>query len=333
MVEPLTAPPSLARSASGWLITLLRWFDNEAGALPGDGDSRKIDWLRTLPFIALHLACLAVFWVGVSPVAVAMAVGLYLLRMFAITGFYHRYFSHRASRASRPVQFLFALVAASAAQRGPLWWASHHRHHHAHADADEDVHSPRQRGFLWSHMGWFLCRVNFRTRTELVKDWLRFPELRLLDRYDMTVPLLLAAGLYGLGELLAIQRPGWGVSGPQLLVWGFVISTVALYHATFMVNSLAHVWGSRRYATRDDSRNNALLALLTLGEGWHNNHHHYPAAARQGFYWWELDPTFGVLRVMAGLGLVRDLKPLPPAFRDARRIATGEGPAGRETSL
>ena len=301
------------------LITLLRWFDNNAGALPDDRDNRKIDWLRTIPFIALHTAGLTVFWVGISPVAVGVALGLYVIRMFAITGFYHRYFSHKAFRTSRPVQFLFALLGASAVQRGPLWWASHHRYHHVHSDNSKDVHSPRQQGFLWSHMGWFLCRENFRTRIELVKDWLKFPELRFLDRYDVVVPILLALGLFGLGELLAYLQPDWGTNGLQMLIWGFVISTIVLYHSTFAVNSLAHVWGKRRYATCDDSSNNAFLAMITLGEGWHNNHHHYPASARQGFYWWEFDPTYYVLRLMATVGLVWDLRPLPAAFRESRR--------------
>ncbi|RQW83767.1 MAG: acyl-CoA desaturase, partial [Methylococcus sp.] len=280
MVNPESAhsdkpqPKPAPTKPRNWLFSLLRWFDNEAGEFPHDDGNRRIDWLRTLPFIALHLAALAVIWVGVSPAAVAVAVGLYLIRMFAITGFYHRYFSHKAFRTSRPVQFLFALVGASSVQRGPLWWAAHHRHHHVHADGPDDTHSPLQQGFLWSHMGWFLCRLNFRTRTELVKDWLTFPELRFLDRYDIVVPALLAFLLYGLGEALAVLKPHWGTDGPQMLVWGFVISTVVLYHATFTVNSLAHVWGARRYATRDGSRNNAFLAALTLGEGWHNNHHH-----------------------------------------------------------
>lgn len=299
--------------------TLLGWFDNQAAASGSSEDDRRVDWLRTLPFIALHLGCLAVIWVGVSPTAVAVAVVLYGLRMFAITGFYHRYFSHKAFSTSRLVQFLFAAVAASAVQRGPLWWAAHHRHHHIHADDEHDAHSPRQRGFFWSHMGWFLCRDNFNTRIELVKDWARYPELRFLDRFDIVVPAVLAVTLFGAGEMLENFYPQLGTDGPQLLVWGFVISTIVLYHATFTVNSLAHVWGYRRYATRDDSRNNPWLALLTLGEGWHNNHHHYPATVRQGFFWWEFDPTYYLLRLMAGCRLVWSLKPLPSGVRDARR--------------
>ena len=314
-----------ARAA--WWQDLARWFDNGPVAAPpaaAGPDRRCIDWPRLIPFIALHLGCFGVLWVGASATAVLVAVVLYALRMFAVTGFYHRYFSHRAFRTTRPAQFLFALLAASSVQRGPLWWASHHRHHHTHADAPEDAHSARQHGFLWSHMGWFLARQNFATRAALVPDLACYPELRFLDRYDALVPLLLAIALYALGALLAGVAPALGTDGPQLLVWGFCISTVALYQATFTINSLAHRFGRRRYATNDDSRNSAWLALLTFGEGWHNNHHHFPGAARQGFYWWEIDLTWYGLRLLAALGVIWDLRPVPARMLDARRIA---GPA------
>lgn len=302
------------------LDALRAWFDNAAA--PGAGtDGRRIDWLRVVPFLALHLGCLAVIWVGWSTTAVLVAAALYMLRMFAITGFYHRYFSHKAFRTSRATQFLFALLGASAVQRGPLWWASQHRRHHAHADSEQDVHSPHRRGFLWAHCGWFLVRDNFATRGELVKDLARYPELRFLDRFDSLVPIALAALLFGVGAWLQSASPALGTSGPQLLVWGLCISTVVLYHATFTINSLAHRFGRRRYATRDSSRNNGWLALVTFGEGWHNNHHHYPGAARQGFYWWEIDLTYYALRLLAALGLIWDLRPVPAAIRDARRIA------------
>jgi len=264
-----------------------------------------------------------VFWVGVSGCAVAVAVALYLARMFAITAFYHRYFSHRAFRCSRGAQFAFALLGATAAQRGPLWWASHHRHHHAHSDRPKDSHSAREHGFLRSHLGWFLSHENFRARASLVPDLARYPELRWLDRFDMALPALLAAALYALGAWLERAAPALGTSGAQLLVWGLCVSTVALYHATFTINSLAHRFGARRYATRDDSRNNLWLALLTFGEGWHNNHHHFPGAARQGFYWWEIDVTYYGLRVLAALGIVRDLRAVPHAVRAARRAPRG----------
>jgi stearoyl-CoA desaturase (delta-9 desaturase) len=287
---------SFVRSLWGW------W---DSGATPNfEGDGRRIDWLRVTPFVAMHLACLSVFWVGVSATALTVAAALFALRMFAITGFYHRYFSHRAFRTSRAAQFLFALLGTTAAQRGPLWWASHHRHHHAHADQPEDAHSARRHGFAWSHAGWFLAPAHFRTRSERVLDFARFPELKFLDRFDIVPPVLLGA------LLLAIDL--------QMFVWGFCISTVALYHATFTINSLAHRFGSRRYATPDDSRNNFWLALVTFGEGWHNNHHYYPRAARQGFYWWEIDLTWYGLRLLAALGLIWDLRPVPVEVREAR---------------
>ncbi len=302
-----------------------RWFDNEA-VDHTLGDTDRVDWLSVVPFVALHLACLAVWWVGFSPVAAQVALLLYLVRMFAITGFYHRYFAHRAFHASRAVQFVFAVVGASAVQRGPLWWASHHRHHHLHADDEEDAHSPHRHGFLHAHALWFLKGKNFATRHELVADFARYPELRFLDRFDSVVPLLLAAGLYGLGAWLAAAHPGLGTNGWQMLVWGFCISTVVLYHATFTVNSLAHSVGRRRYATRDRSRNNWWLAILTLGEGWHNNHHHFPGAARQGFFWWEIDLTYYGLRLLSVLGLVRDLRQVPESMLYARAALPEEKP-------
>lgn len=302
----------------------LRWFDNAAVERTARADDKRIDWLRVLPFVGLHLACLGVIWVGISTTAVVVAIALYALRMFAVTAFYHRYFSHRSFHTSRGMQFIFAALGASAIQRGPLWWASQHRHHHLHADDEHDTHSPKRHGFLWAHLAWFLTRANFHTKTELVSDLMRYPELRFLDRFDALVPLTLAALLYGMGELLAQAMPELGTNGLQLLVWGFFVSTVVLYHATFTVNSLAHTLGTRRYATRDDSRNNLWLALLTLGEGWHNNHHHFPGSARQGFYWWEIDMTYYGLRVLAALGLVWNLKPVPAAIRAARRIDQGE---------
>ena len=269
--------------AARW-SSVLRWFDNEGAVAVADGaPARGIDWTRLLPFVGLHLACFAVLWVGVSTTAVLIAVGLYVLRMFAITGFYHRYFSHCAFHTSRVAQFIFAVIGATGVQRGALWWASQHRHHHTHSDLPQDVHSAYQHGFFWSHMGWFMARENFATRRELIEPLLRYPELRFLDRYDALVPLALGVALYGVGVALAQFAPALATNGLQLVVWGFCISTVALYHATFTINSLAHRFGRRRYATRDDSRNNVWLALLTFGEGWHNNHHHFPGAARQGF--------------------------------------------------
>ena len=242
-----------------------------------------------------------------------------LFRSFAITAFYHRYFSHNAFRTTRAAQFVFALLGASAVQRGPLWWASHHRHHHAHSDQPTDTHSPLQRGFWYSHFGWFLTSKGFVSDQRLIKDLLRFPELRFLDRFDLLVPVALGALMFGLGALLQQRHPELGTSGGQMLVWGFFISTVVCWHATYTINSLSHVFGRQRYRTTDTSRNNWLLAILTLGEGWHNNHHYYPNSTRQGFYWYEYDITFYILKVLSWFGLVWDLKPVPLAVRENPR--------------
>lgn len=320
-VEPLPSPPSANQpSNTGGLrrigSSLLCWFDTWSGEEDVTSDPRHIDLARIVPFVVLHLSCLLVLVVGWSWTAVLAAAGFYVLRMFAITAFYHRYFSHRAFSTSRPMQFAFALLGSAAIQRGPLWWAAHHRAHHRHSDAEGDVHSPDREGFMWSHLGWILASRNFRTRTELIRDFTKFPELRFLDRFDVLVPLLLIPGLWALGE--GLQALGLGAGGFQFLVWTFSISTVALYHLTFCVNSLAHRVGSRRFETRDRSRNNAILAFFTLGEGWHNNHHHFPGSARQGFYWWEIDFSYYALRTMALFGLVWNLRPVP-----ARVLAEG----------
>jgi stearoyl-CoA desaturase (delta-9 desaturase) len=280
-----SAPLAAPASGGSWLVrTLRRWFDTSAAVVVDETREDRIDWLRAAPFIAMHLACLGVIWVGISPIALLAAAVLYAVRMFAITGFYHRYFSHRTFQTSRVVQFVFAAIGASCVQRGPLWWAAHHRHHHRHADTPGDPHSPRVFGFLWSHVGWFLTPRNFRTDLARVPDLAKYPELRWLDRFDIAVPVLLAVAMYGLG---------------------------VLFHATVTINSLAHRFGKRRYETKDDSRNNLWLALLTFGEGWHNNHHFFPGSSRQGFRWYEVDLTWYGLKLMSMLGLVRGLKPVP----------------------
>lgn len=326
MKPRLPLPPLPAggqrQAARRWAGAMRRWFDTQAQEEPGesgrDADA-GIDWPRAIPFILMHVACLGVLWVGVSPVALAVAAFMYAVRMFALTAFYHRYFSHRTFRTSRGAQLAFAVLGASCAQRGPLWWAAHHRNHHRHADTALDLHSPARRGFWWSHMGWFLTRRAFPTDWSRIPDLRAYPELRWLDRYDAAAPVALALLMAGLGALLERAAPALGTSGPQMLVWGFFVSTVVLFHATVTVNSVAHRYGTRRYQTADHSRNNLWLALLTFGEGWHNNHHFYPGSARQGFRAREIDLTWYGLWVLARLGLVWDLKPVPRWVLDRAR--------------
>ena len=291
-----------------------QWIDSEQNVSAPATDASNVDrinWFRCLPFLLLHLACIAVWWVGWSGFALCTALGLYVVRMFAITGIYHRYFSHRTYRTSRWMQFVFALLGASSAQRGPLWWAAHHRSHHKFSDMQPDPHSPIRHGFWRSHIGWFMTNRHFLTDYRRVHDFARFPELRWLNRFDVIVPIILAVTLYFVGRLLHYAAPSLGVTGWQLVVWGFVVSTIMLFHATASINSLAHLIGRRRYDTGDDSRNNFILALITLGEGWHNNHHKFRSCTRQGFYWWEIDLTYYALKFFAAIGLIWDLRPVP----------------------
>jgi len=298
------------------------WLDSaKHNQHDADDNVRQIDMVRILPFIILHLICLSVFFVSFSWFAVGFAFAMYFIRMFAITAFYHRYFAHKAFRTGRVVQFSFALLGACATQRGALWWAAHHRNHHRLADMEGDPHSPRE-GFLWSHMGWFLSRQHVQTEQQMIPDLMKYPELRWLDRFDMLVPVLFAAAIFCLGVLLERIAPPLQTNGVQLLIWGYFVSTVVLIHITLTINSLTHRFGRRRYATSDDSRNNWLLAILTLGEGWHNNHHHYPGSARQGFYWWEIDISYYLLKVLSGLGLIHGLKSVPVEIRAARKVSS-----------
>jgi len=298
-----------------FVTSIIRWFDAHAAEhKTPHKEHHQIDWIQSAPFIIMHLMCLGVLWVGWSSVAVFVAFALYLFRMFAITGFYHRYFSHRAFRTSRTCQFIFALMGATAVQRGPLWWAAHHRTHHRYADTKNDLHSPHQSGFWWSQIGWLTSKQNFSTKHDVVGDFSRFPELQFLNRFDTLVPFLFAVAIFCFGKFLEAYAPELGTNGMQMLIWGFFISTVVLLHATSTINSLSHMFGKKRYPTPDESRNNPFLALLTLGEGWHNNHHHYASSARQGFFWWEIDITYYGLVALSWLGLVWDLRPVPNQY-------------------
>lgn len=262
-------------------------------------------------FVALHLACFAAIWTGVHWRDIALCGALYVIRMFGVTGGYHRYFSHRAYKTGRVMQFLLAALAQSSLQSGALWWAAKHRDHHKYSDTPLDSHSPRQYGFWFAHMGWIFNRQAQAADYDRIPEFTKYPELVWLDKYHW-VP----------GTLLGLTI--WAVGGWSALVVGFIWSTVLLWHATFCINSLVHVFGRQRYLTGDDSRNNWFFALLSLGEGWHNNHHYYMASARQGFRWWEVDITYYVLRGLATVGLVWELRD-PPAH-----VLAGQRPVSAE---
>jgi stearoyl-CoA desaturase (delta-9 desaturase) len=272
------------------------------------GERDDIMYPSAIPFVLVHLGCIAAIWSGVTWSALALCAALYVLRMFAVVAGYHRYFSHRAFATSRAFQFVLAVLAQSSAQKSVLWWAAKHRHHHLHSDTEEDVHSPRRKGFVYSHVGWIFDRKHDQADLSKVADLTRWPELVWLKKFELLPAVVLG--------VLCFLAAGW--SG---LVVGFLWSTVLLYHGTFCINSLAHVSGSKRYVTGDDSRNNWLLAIVTLGEGWHNNHHAYQSSVRQGFKWWEVDVAYYVLKGMSWAGVIWDIK-TPPAhvLRNEQRL-------------
>jgi stearoyl-CoA desaturase (delta-9 desaturase) len=282
-------------------------------------DGRSIDMVRAIPFLAVHLAAVVgVILLGWSWAGLAWALGLYAIRMFGVTAGYHRYFSHRSYRTSRPMQFVLALLAMSSSQKGVIWWASHHRAHHKYSDQPGDVHSVLREGFVWSHVGWILSPAYGHVDEDRVRDLAKFPELVWLDRWWWLPPTALGVGSFLVG--------GWFG-----LVWAFFVSTTLLWHGTFTINSLSHMFGRRRYPTTDNSKNSALLAFITLGEGWHNNHHYYQRSVRQGFFWWEIDVTYYVLRALAAVGIVHDLHAPPSHIVRSNRVEARVTPRGERT--
>ena len=257
---------------------------------------RRYSKATSLPFFVMHAAVLSIFLFPFHWSLVAWLAGSYLLRMFFVTAGYHRYFSHRSYRLNRFWQFVVAFMAQTSAQKGILWWSAHHRHHHLMSDRKADVHSAVQEGFWWSHVGWILSDEFDNYDPSRIADFGKYPELRWLDKYHLVPAVAYGAAVYFIG--------GW-----DAFVWGFVFATVVLYHGTFLINSLSHVWGSRRFPTPDESRNNFFLALVTLGEGWHNNHHFYMSSVRQGIRWWEVDVTYYILKALSWVGITRELRP------------------------
>ncbi len=273
--------------------------------LPGE----RIDFWASLPFVLVHFVPLLTILTGIGWHDWQMLLVTFFGRMFFITGGYHRYFAHKTYKTSRVFQFILALGGSTAVQKGALWWAGNHRLHHRFTDTVQDVHSPIK-GVLYSHVGWILAPHADPTPTEAISDFTKYPELRFLNNHDFIGPWALAIGCYFWG--------GW--SG---LLVGFFLSTVMLWHATFLVNSMAHLVGTRRYATSDSSRNNAFVALVCMGEGWHNNHHHLQSSCRQGFKWWEIDVTYYILKFLSIFRIVWDIKRPNPTAKEAALIADG----------
>lgn len=264
-----------------------------------------------LPFIVLHSSLALIIVSAPSYALIVLCLFSTYIRLFGITAGFHRYFSHKSFKTSKWFQCFLGMLGTSAAQHGPLWWAAHHRHHHRFSDTERDIHSPKKCGFFVAHMGWLFNRKHIAIQEQYVTDLLQHKELRLMERYYYLIVAGYALCVTGIGYVCHTVWPTLGITAFDGFVWGFCVSTVLLYHLTFSINSLMHTIGHRVYNTTDNSRNSAILALLTLGEGWHNNHHRYPHAERQGFVWWQIDITHSVLSMLNALGIIWDLKPVP----------------------
>ena len=268
---------------------------------------------QELSFALVHLLPLAAIFTGATLFDWVVCAVLYFFRMFWITGGYHRYFSHKSYKTSRWFQFVIAFMAQTSAQKGALWWAAHHRHHHRHSDTPADPHSMKLYGFWYSHIGWIIGPDYKETDFKTIGDYAKYPELVWLNKYHFIPPLLLALGVTMTGAWVNGGSP-WLLfthHGLSTLFIGFFLSTVILYHGTFSINSIMHKFGRQRYESGDESKNSLWLALLTLGEGWHNNHHYYQVSARNGFFWWEIDITYYGLKLFSWLGLIWDLRGVP----------------------
>lgn len=273
-----------------------------------------------MDFIGIHLVPLLAIFTHVTAFDWILCAALYVVRMFFVTGGYHRYFSHRSYKTSRFFQFILAFGAQSSFQKGAIWWAANHRIHHKHSDTPEDPHSAKIYGFWYAHIGWIMGPEHKPTRFDLIKD-VKEKELFWLNKYHWVPPVILAAVVYFVGN--KVNGAGWfdWQAGLSTLFIGFFLSTILLFHGTFTINSLMHKIGKPRYKTGDESKNNLILALVTLGEGWHNNHHYYQSATRQGFYWWEIDITYYVLRMLSLFGIVWDIRGVPQKVKDNNKVA------------
>lgn len=268
---------------------------------------------QKIRLVFVHLLTLFAFWTGVSYVAFGLMIFFLAWRGIFLTLAYHRYFSHRSYKTSRAFQFFLALAGNICMQRGAMWWAAHHRKHHQYSDTELDPHSPIAHGFFISHIGWAMEKKSFITDYSRIKDFEAYPELRWLNEHSDLIHGIFAAFLLTLGELLRFTNPDLGVTGPQLLVWVYLIGGLLHLHSIFLVNSWGHLWGKREYEFpiregRDESKNNTWLAMLTFGEGWHYNHHCFPASAKTGLLKHQYDLGYYILKMWQFFGLVWDIK-------------------------
>ena len=289
-------------------------------------DNHSLGTVNKCVFIALHFVPLLAFFTHVTAFDWAICFSLYALRMFFVTAGYHRYFSHRTFKTSRWFQAALAFLSQTSGQKGVLWWAAHHRVHHRYSDTSLDPHSRKMHGFWESLVGWIIGKSHEDTDMNLVKDLARYPELVWLNKYHWIPAVLLAVGVTIVGQIVNGGTLSTLSQGSSTLLIGFFLSTVLLYHATFAINSVMHWIGRPRYITGDESKNSFVLAILSLGEGWHNNHHYYQSSTRQGFFWREIDITYYVVKLLGALGLVWDIREVPHHTQyDPRKLISPAG--------
>ena len=268
----------------------------------------NISYSNATRIILFHLSVVLVFISGYSFTALITFLVLFLVRLFVITGFFHRYYSHRSYQTSRWFQFLLTFIGTSAGQQGPLSWATSHITHHQHADAEDDPHSPVLNSGFYAHIGWLLQKDALSTNDKIVKPFTKYPEIVFLDRYHYIGTTSLIISLALLGMLLSEHYPELGTSALQLVSWGFILSTLLILHGACLVNSVGHLYGYRRFKTKDNSHNVWWLFPLTLGDNWHNNHHHAPKSASFSYAWWEVDIIYLCILILEKLGLVWNVK-------------------------
>ena len=262
-------------------------------------------------FWVVQCSAFLIFFISFSWTFLALWAVSHFLRAIGLTLAFHRYFAHRSFQMNRTARFVWSFIGTAAMQKGPLWWAGHHVNHHRYADRDGDPHSPMVSGIYYAHIGWFLNDARhdrLEASNPVMRDFSKAPEIVWLNKNFWAPPLLLAIAMFLIG-------------GMPWLIWGFCVPTMTLAHATFAINTVNHMFGSRRFDTIDESRNNLVTAFFAVGEGWHNNHHRYQRSARNGFYWWEFDPTWYVIRLMQMIGLVWDVKTVPHRIYEEARVS------------
>ena len=259
---------------------------------------QKLNWITTIVLILLHIGAVAALFVF-SWRVFAAAVFLYWMTVaLGISMGYHRLHTHRSYQIPRFLEYFFAVCGALTLEGGPIFWVATHRLHHQKSDQPGDPHSPRD-GAWWSHVGWILLgetnHNNTRVLSKYAPDLAKYKFYVWLNNYHW-VPLTV------LGVLL------YAIGGLPLFLWGGCLRVVVGLHSTWLVNSATHMWGRRRFETRDDSRNSWWVALLTFGEGWHNNHHAHPTSARHGLAWYELDHSWILISVLKFFGIAKSVK-------------------------